>query len=98
MVEQYKGHSPLIPFEERKQIVESIVHVDQVVIQEHRDKLRALEIVKFDIWAIGDDWHGNDYYVEISKRFSVLGVETAWIQYTRGISSTKIRRLLKDRK
>ena len=52
---------------------------------------------KFNIWAIGDDWHGNDYYMEISKKFKNEGIETAWIKYTKGISSTIIREKLNHR-
>ena len=44
-----------------------------------------------DVWVIGNDWYGNDYYMDISKRFEELGVETVWIPYTKGISSSQLR-------
>ena len=97
LVLEYKKHYPIIPFKERFEIIKSLKYVDEVVKQEKRDKLAALNHFKFNIWAIGDDWHGNDYYMEISKKFKTRGIETAWIKYTKGISSTIIREKLNNR-
>ncbi|MGN1202316.1 MAG: adenylyltransferase/cytidyltransferase family protein, partial [Eubacterium sp.] len=38
LVESYKHKSPVIPYEERKAIVEAIKYVDEVVPQINRDK------------------------------------------------------------
>ena len=94
LVEQYKRIIPIVPFKERMEIVKAIKWVDEVVPQTDRNKLKALEIVEFNIWAIGNDWYGNEYYMKIEKEFQRLGVKTIWLTYTKGISSTKIRNLL----
>jgi glycerol-3-phosphate cytidylyltransferase len=94
LVKKYKGISTIIPFEERMEIVRSIKYVDEVIPQNDRNKIKALDIINFDIWVIGDDWYGNDYYMNIEKEFLKRGVKTDWLPYTKGISSTKIRDLL----
>ena len=39
VVESYKHHLPIIPFEDRKAIVESIKYVDKVVAQDTMNKM-----------------------------------------------------------
>ena len=35
----------------------------------------------------------NEYYIDISNRFKEFGVSTVWLPYTKGISSTKLRKI-----
>ena len=91
LVNEYKKHTPIMPFEERFEIIKSLRFVDYVIAQTDRDKIKALDSINFDVWVIGNDWYGNDYYMDISKRFEELGVETVWIPYTKGISSSQLR-------
>ena len=98
LVLDYKNKTPLIPFKERLEIIKSIRYVDSAIEQKSRDKLKALEIVHFNIWAIGNDWMGNQYYMDTSERFGQLGIETVWLPYTKGISSTHIKKLLTGRR
>ena len=98
LVKMYKNKTPLIPCEERLQIVKAIRYVDEVITQNDRNKVKALETIKFNIWAIGDDWYGNKYYMDISEKFKKLGVKTVWLPHTPDVSSTKIRNLLLNRK
>ena len=55
----YKKKAPIVSFEERKAIVESIRYVDEVVPQINRDKFSAWEKTPFDIMFVGDDWKGS---------------------------------------
>ena len=41
LVESYKGKTPIISYEERKKIIESIKYVDKVVPQTSMDKMEA---------------------------------------------------------
>ena len=84
----YKGRAPIIPFEERIQILQSIKYVDQVVVQSSMDKLKAWEELKFDVMFHGDDWKNSKMYKEIEEKFSRVGVEMVFFPYTEGTSST----------
>ena len=90
-VESYKHKTPIIKFEERFAIVESIKYVDKVVPQTSMDKMLAWKELKFDALFHGSDWKGSDMYDKIAKEFSEIGVDVVFLPHTEGISSTMIR-------
>ncbi|WP_010262454.1 adenylyltransferase/cytidyltransferase family protein [Treponema primitia] len=96
LVQSYKNKLPVIPFNERKSIVESIKHVDKVVAQETRNKIEAWVKYKFNIMFVGDDWKDNELFVETEKRFKEFGVKVIYLPYTKNTSSTLIKKYLED--
>lgn len=95
LVESYKGHKPIIPFEERLAIVESIKYVDRVVPQMTMDKMEAWKELKFEAIFHGDDWKGSKMYDDIEKEFRKVGVSMVFMPYTKGVSSTQISDILR---
>lgn len=93
-VERVKNKKTIIPFEERKQIVESIRYVDEVVKEDDTDKLKAWESIKFDKIFKGDDWKGSEKWIWYEKEFSKRNVSVCYFTYTKGTSSTQIREVL----
>ena len=87
----YKHKAPIIPFEERKAIIEAIRYVDQVVPQFDRDKINAWERLHFDRMFVGDDWKGSPFFEELELQFKEVGVEIFYFPYTKGTSSTQLR-------
>lgn len=94
LVESYKHKRPIIPFEERKSIVESIRYVDKVVAQTDRDKIAAFERLKFDVMFVGDDWKGKPLFVEVEEYLHQHGADVVYFPYTQGTSSTILREKL----
>ncbi|EOU1115909.1 adenylyltransferase/cytidyltransferase family protein [Clostridium perfringens] len=94
LVYQYKNKIPIIPFEERCQIVEAIEYVDKVIPQENRDKFYAWKKINFDVMFVGDDWKGKPFFVEIESEFKKVGVEVVYFPYTKDTSSTILREKL----
>lgn len=94
LVEKYKNKTPIVSYEERKTIIESLKFVDEVVPQENRDKYRAYEQYNFDVMFVGDDWKGNTLFTKLENRFKKLGVEIIYFPYTKGTSSTILREKL----
>ncbi|MBR1596188.1 MAG: adenylyltransferase/cytidyltransferase family protein [Phocaeicola sp.] len=90
----YKHKAPIIPFVERKAIVEAIKYVDEVVPQVDRDKFGAWEKYKFDMMFVGDDWKGSPLFSALEERFRVVGVSIVYFPYTTGTSSTVLREKL----
>lgn len=88
LVRDYKHKTPIIPFEERKAIVEAIRYVDKVVAQETMDKIAAWHELKYDAIFHGDDWKGSSMYDSIEKELSKLGVDMVFLPHTDGTSST----------
>lgn len=93
-VERVKNKRPIIPFDERVQIVEAIKYVDQVVPEDNTDKLAAWNSLKFDRIFKGDDWKGTPKWNRYEEEFSKNNVEVIYFSYTKGTSSTEIRQVL----
>lgn len=94
LVKNYKNKTPIIPFEERKVILEAIKYVDKVVPQENRDKYSAYKKYEFNVMFVGDDWKGNSLFEEVEKKFKEVGVEVVYFPYTKGTSSTILKEKL----
>lgn len=97
VVETYKNHLPIIPFEERFAIVSAIKYVDEVVPQTSMNKMEAYEKLKFDVLFHGSDWKGSDMYNKIVEDFSKIGVDVVFLPHTEGTSSTMLREKLLDK-
>jgi len=89
-----KGKRPIIPLDERMEIVRNIRFVDRVVPQASYDKMAAWREVRFNRMFVGDDWKGSPKWVQLEKDFAELGVDIRYFPYTKQTSSTKIREIL----
>lgn len=88
LVESYKGKRPVVPFDERMEMVRELKGVDAVVAQYDQDKFAAWERLRFDVWLVGDDWFGKPKYEEYRQKLEAVGVHCAFVPYTAGVSST----------
>lgn len=88
LVEAYKGKRPVVPFDERLEMVRALRDVDAVVAQHDQDKFAAWERMRFDVWLVGDDWFGTSKYEEYRRKLEAVGVHCAFVPYTSGVSST----------
>jgi len=95
LVQSYKGKKPIIPYEERKAIVEAIKYVDEVVAQVSMNKLEALNNIGFSVMFHGDDWKNSPLYIETEKEFERVGVNLIYFPYTHGTSSTLLTEVLR---
>ena len=91
---QYKHKTPIVPYEERRQIVESIKYVDLAVPQENMDKLASCKKYNADVIFVGDDWKGTDKWNKIEEDLATIGAEVVYFPYTKGTSSTILREKL----
>lgn len=87
-----KNKLPIIPFEERRAIVEAIKYVDRVVEQPDKNKFAAWERYGFHKMFVGSDWKGTPQWNLFEEQFSTLDVEIVYLKHTDGISSTELRK------
>ena len=92
---KYKGKTPVIPFEDRVEIIRNIKFVDAVVAQENMDKLEMCKKLKASIMFVGDDWYKSDKWQDYEKQFEDAGISIVYFPYTKNISSTQISKALK---
>ncbi|MBO5007463.1 MAG: adenylyltransferase/cytidyltransferase family protein [Clostridia bacterium] len=95
LVQKNKNKTPVIPLEQRMEIVKAIRYVDEVVIQPDKDKFGAWQKYKFDKMFVGSDWQGTPEWTEFEKQFAQSGVEIVYLPHTDGISSTMLTEKLK---
>ena len=86
----YKGKKPLIPFEDRFEIIRSIKYVDAVVPQDTMDKAEMCKKLNASILFVGDDWYGTTKWKTIEQELSAIGIRVVYFPYTKGVSSTII--------
>jgi len=85
-----KNKKPIIPFEERIEIVKSLKYVDEVFIERNSDKLLAWDIIKFNVIFKGDDWKGTQKWIMYEQEFEKRNVKVVYFPYTKDTSSTDI--------
>jgi glycerol-3-phosphate cytidylyltransferase len=88
---EVKGRAPIVPFDERRQIVSALRCVDLTVPQTSMDKRRAWESLRFDRMFVGDDWRGTERWNALEREFAEIGVEIVYFPYTDSTSSTRLR-------
>ena len=89
LVASYK-EQPIIPFNERLQIIEALKTPDIVVPQHTLDHAEIVKKLNIDAFVVGDDWMGKyDYLKE-------LGVEVFYFPYGTGVSSSSIRKTIHE--
>jgi len=92
LVLKYKGHHPLLSYEDRVAVVAACKYVDAVVPQRALEKDEQLQKLDADILVVGDDWwgkkvRGHDFMVEHGRR-------VVYFPYTESRSSTDLREAL----
>ena len=91
LVEEYKNKKPIIHELERKEILQAIRYVDNVVICQTLDKMEMHKWIHFDAIFIGNDWKGNDRWTKTEQDLGQIGVHVVYLEYTKGVSSTMLR-------
>ncbi len=94
LVQQYKHKLPIIPYEERLEIVKAIKYVDEVVPQTSLDKLQAWYGLQFDVMFHGSDWKDSAMYNKAIADLKQVGAEVVFLPHTKGISSTLLSEVL----
>lgn len=90
---QQKGRRPVVPQEERLDIVRSLRCVDEAVMEWTTDKLATWERVGFDVLFKGDDWRGSEKWTRLEREFAERGVRVVYLPYTGYTSTTRLREL-----
>lgn len=96
VVERVKGRPPVVPLEERMEIVGALRDVNEVIVDRHADKFDAWCEVGYDVIFKGDDWRGTPKAAKLARDLEGVGARIHFFPYTRHTSSTMLRRALDD--
>lgn len=86
-----KGRYPIIPEEDRIEIVKAIRYVDEVLRQEDMKKLDVIKRVSADVVFVGSDWKGTAAWKKYEEEFKSVGCDVVYIDHTDRVSSSMLR-------
>ena len=93
-----KDKDPVIPFEERIEIVKQCRYVDRVVAIDKSNayKINAWKELRFGCLFSGNDHEGDSRWFWLHKQLRSLGSNLEFFPYTESTSSTMLRAALKN--
>ena len=95
----FKYRYPVIPQNERMEILSALRDVDEVILLEKKeDVYRVNEWKKrpFDAFFSGDDYRDNEDWKKEKTELKKLGADMVFFEYTKERSSTMIREMIRD--
>ncbi len=100
-IQSYKGKPPVCTFQERLDVLQACIWVDEVIPNyAGADSRPAIESVSPNIIAIGTDWARRDYHAQMGfdqDWLDARDISLIYIPYTVGISTTNLKARSADR-
>ncbi len=91
VVKLYKPNVPVIPLEQRMEMLKALSCVDIVLPYHELDYITVCKQVKADIFVIGEDWGKKPHNKGVEDYLKAQGKKTVQIKYNPRTSSTKIK-------
>ena len=99
-IKSYKKKKPLIKFSNRKKILMQIKCIDKIIPLNGLQYVQYSKFYKFEYFVHGSDWKKN---VQSNARLELKKIMKKWngkvleFPYTKGISSSKLRKILYEK-
>lgn len=94
---KYKNKMPIIPEDERLEIVDAIKYVDTTDLATDHNKLEAYKKHHYDIIFVGEDHKGEPIWRQLELELERTGSRVVYLPYTKHTSSTKLRAVLDEK-
>ncbi len=91
VVKLYKPNIPVIPLEQRIEMLQELRCVDIVLPYHELDYLSICKEINADIFVIGEDWGRKPHNKDVEDYFNEHGKKVVQIKYNPRNSSTKIK-------
>lgn len=88
----YKPNIPVIPLDQRIEMLKALSCVDIVMPYHELDYLTVCKEVKADIFVIGEDWGRKPHNKGVEDYMREQGRKVVQVQYNPKTSSTEIRK------
>jgi glycerol-3-phosphate cytidylyltransferase len=86
-----KGRWPVVPLADRMAVLAALSLVQEVVVDDSRDKVEMWHRLHFDVVFKGDDWKGTPKGDTLERGMAAVGARVVYFPYTREVSSTAMR-------
>lgn len=85
---EYKGEMPIIPFEQRSKIIDSLYCVDEVVETPEQFSIKQMDELEVDIVCVGADWKDKMTLALVKLQ---QHMEVVYLPRTKGIDTAAIK-------
>jgi glycerol-3-phosphate cytidylyltransferase len=94
VVNMYKPNVPIIPLEQRVEMLEALSCVDIVRPYHQLEYVSGCKAVGVDIFVVGEDWGKKPYNLDVNNYLRKMGKEIVRVTYNPRTSSTKIKKIV----
>ena len=96
VVNRYKPNVPIIPLDQRVEMLEALQSVDIVRPYYELEYVSACKELKPDIFVIGEDWGNKPHNIDVESYLKAEGIKIIKVSYNPKTSSTKIKQNVID--
>ena len=94
VVKMYKPNVPVVPLEQRMEMLEALSCVDVVRPYHQLEYVSGCKAVGVDIFVVGEDWGQKPHNLDVNNYLRKMGKEIAQVSYNPRTSSTKIKNMV----
>ncbi|MDM8544925.1 adenylyltransferase/cytidyltransferase family protein [Candidatus Venteria ishoeyi] len=91
VVNSYKPNIPVIPLEQREEMLKALRCVDIVRPYYELEYISACKELNVDIFVIGEDWGDKQYNIDVESYLKAEGKKIIQVRYNPRTSSTQIK-------
>ncbi len=91
VVNQYKPHVPVIPLDQRQEMLKALECVDIVRPYYELEYVTACQELDVSIFVVGEDWGQNPHNVDVENYLETQGKKVVRLIYNLRTSSTAIK-------
>ena len=91
VVNSYKPNIPVIPLEQREEMLKALSCVDIVRPYHELEYVSACKQLNVDIFVIGEDWGNKPHNIAVESYLKSEGKKIIQVRYNPRTSSTKIK-------
>jgi glycerol-3-phosphate cytidylyltransferase len=91
VVNSYKPHVPVIPLEQRMEMLRALECVDIVIPYHELEYVSGCKEAKADIFVIGEDWGEKQHNLDVEAYLKSEGKKIVQVSYNPLTSSSKIK-------
>ena len=94
VVNMYKPNVPIVPLEQRVEMLEALSCVDIVRPYHQLEYVSGCKAVDVDIFVVGEDWGKKPHNLDVNNYLRKMGKEITQVTYNPRTSSTKIKKIV----
>ena len=94
VVKMYKPNVPIVPLEQRMEMLEALSCVDIVRPYHQLEYVSGCKAVGVDIFVVGEDWGKKPHNLDVNNYLRKMGGKIVQVTYNPRTSSTKIKKIV----